>query len=277
MAQLTLFAQGDNEPKSIIDRTCKKWGFEVRKIEHGDDYLYAINDWLGGIVANNAKQTWTNIQKGYKNSLPFLVVSSKIDGKGQPITFTDKNGIFLITQSLRPSDDRPIVIEVQQYLANSGEFVDLLAQSPIEASQYLNDKIGVQVGEDEKWAQKRVKGMVARDVLTVAIKNYISDPKLAYGYLTGEEYKGLFHRTASQLTKQNGGLKPRDGMHGLALDALTMAEYALASKLEQRQEVTTDEAIVICRDICKMIEPMVTQLTNYLGIDIATNKKLLNG
>ncbi len=276
--QLTMFNDTTNgkNRKSIIDQTCEKWGFDVRKIEDDTKTLYAINDWLQALVGERSyKQTWTNIQKGYRNSLPFLLVNSKHEGKGQPINFTDKNGLFLITQALRPSSDRPIVIEIQQFLATSGEFADMLIMAkPDEAEQFFNTKMLEAYGDkEEKWIEARYKTTVKRNVLTAIVSEYVKNPQ--YGTLTDVEYMGLFDRTAKQLESQNGGVKPRDGMTEEGLGAVYLAEATIARLMKDRQAMTMKEAIAIFRQVTDAIHPTVVTLNNMLGVDIATGKKLL--
>jgi len=285
MAQLTLFTQDDNQgdnekvkARHVIFDTWKKWGFEVRTIEHGDDYLYSIIDWTSGMVGHPSK-AWGMMKPRIVNSIYFSFSTIQYEGKGKPTDFTDEYGVYLITQNMRSTSNSPAIDEIKSYLAKTGVFANkLISAEPIEAQHYFEKEISKKtksLGKSKEWQDERLDGMVARDILTQAIQDYIVNPNLAYGTLTNTEYMGLFHRTAKQLTAQNGGLKPRDGMHLSALSILRTAEISIASKISQGDLITLDEAIAIAREVCKIIEPMINNLSAYLGVDIATDKKLL--
>lgn len=287
MAQMILFPQDDNQDdnekvkaRHVIFDTCKKWGFDVRTIEHGDDYLYAVNDWVNGLIGKSSK-TWSVMKEKVVSSNDLFLTMQKIDGKGQEIEFTDEYGLYIITQNMRSMTKNPAIAEVKSHLAKTGVFANkLINAQPIEAQHYFEKEISKKtkaLGKSKEWQDERLDGKVARDILTQAIQDYIVNPNLAYGTLTNAEYMGLFHRTAKQLTAQNGGLKPRDGMHLSALSILRTAEISIASKISQGDLITLDEAIAIAREVCKIIEPMINNLSAYLGVDIATDKKLLNG
>ncbi len=281
MTQLTLFMQDDNESKSIIDKTCEKWGFEVRKIEHEGKTLYAINDWLLALVGESSyKQAWTDIQKGYDSGVPFLVVKGKYQNKGQSMSFADKNAMFLISQELRSMGDRPVLDEIRQFLATSAEFSDMLImqkeKEERESKNLTHEKAKakyIQLGKSEKWADARVKTTVKRNVFTATIMEHVINPE--FWLLTDTEYLGLFDRTAKQLEKQNGGVKPRNAMTEHALSALFLAESTIATYIGQRDEIDMSEAIEIIKMVCDAVKPTVVSITKILGVDIATGKKLL--
>ncbi len=276
--QLTMFNDTPNgkNRKSIIDTTCEKWGFQVRKIEDDAKTLYAVTDWVNGLIGKPSK-TWLNLREKVVTSNDLFLTMMKIDGKGQEIEFTDKNGIFIITQNMRSMEKRPAVAEIKVFLANSGEFSDMLIMAqPDEAEQFFNAKMLEAYGDkEEKWIEARYKATVKRNVLTAIVSEYVKNPQ--YGTLTDVEYMGLFDRTAKQLESQNGGVKPRDGMTEEGLGAVYLAEATIARLMKDRQAMTMKEAIAIFRQVTDAIHPTVVTLNNMLGVDIATGKKFLNG
>ncbi len=281
MTQLTLFMQDDNESKSIIDKTCEKWGFDVRRIEHNEKTFYSINDWIFGVTGSTTRSTWGNMKAMFISNEHFNLVTRQYEKGQKPSDFTDKNGLFRVTQELRSMKDRPVLYEIKQFLANSGEFSDLLImekeKEERESKNLTHEKAKakyIQLGKSEKWAEARVKTTVKRNVFTATIMEHVINPE--FWLLTDTEYLGLFDRTAKQLEKQNGGVKPRNAMTEHALSALFLAESTIATYIGQRDEIDMSEAIEIIKMVCDAVKPTVISITKILGIDIATGKPLLN-
>ncbi len=136
MAQLTLFTQDDNDnekakARHVIFDTCKKWGFSLRTIEHGDDYLYSIIDWVNGMIGYSSK-TWFSLKERIVKSTYFSFSTIQYEGKGKSTDFTDKNGIILITKSLRVRHNTPILTSVRYYIEH-GEF-------PVDSNDLIDIK-----------------------------------------------------------------------------------------------------------------------------------------
>ncbi len=273
--QLTMFNDTPNgkNRKSIIDQTCEKWGFDIRKIEDETKTLYAVSDWMTGLIGNGGANSWAKLKDVISSHI--FLTSAKYQDKGQWLDFTDKNGIFVVTQNMRSMTKRPVIAEVKAFLANSGEFTDMLIMAePDEAQQFFNTKIKETYGDkSDKWIEARYKVTVKRNVLTAIVSEYVKKPQ--YGTLTDVEYVGLFERTAKQLEAQNGGFKPRDGMTEQGLGAVFLAETTIAQLIKDRQTMSMKEAIEIFKQVTEAIHPTVVTLNNMLGVDIATGKPLL--
>lgn len=125
---------------------------------------------------------------------------------------------------------------------------------------------------DEK-IRARLNGIVSRNDLTDALQANVEKPK--YGQFTNHTYLGLFKRDADQLTKANGGEKPRDGMTAQGLDLLSATESTVASVLRGRQYVRFYEALAILDNVCEQVAPAVKGLQKILGIDLGTSQPLL--
>jgi hypothetical protein len=220
------------------------------------------------------------------------------NGKSQLRDFMTAEGLYIITQYLRFSDERPVLNEIRQYLAKAGVFVDemrrdenlIVITSRMSPDEML-DATGRAVlltrqayrkqGKSERWIDMRLLGKMRREQFTTALKYAINEAlkRSHFATATDDIYKGLWGRTASYLKKELAlpkGASLRDNQTIYALHFQGIAEEACADKLGEKKSVSWIEA----RDIIKLVAATVgayTQdMSRFLGKDLATGRPLLS-
>lgn len=285
----------DERPLPLI--VAEKWDFKLDYVHEEGVYWFAINDWLMGILSVDSR-TATKLSEANQRRLGEQLSFSKrqftyksANDKKYMTTFLADKGLYLITQGLRSTKDRPLLKEIQEYLSKAGAFVDLVRRKPetvIESGAIDPDKAIDAVieeyrrrGKDDGWINARLAGKVKRAMFTAALRAAITDIlKSHYAMATNEIYLGLWNRTAELLKAEmhlpeNASL--RDHQPTMALSYQGIAEEGCARKLGERTELSYEEAAEIVREIAHLIGKQARETSHYFGIDFATGKPLLEG
>jgi hypothetical protein len=287
-------ASGDDDtPLPLI--VAKKWGFPLAFHIVEGKYVYAIHDWVRGLLEEqDIRHIWLNFKKLNPNYGTLFSTSRMAyktsNGRTHMRDFTTDAGLYLFTQRLRITTTRPILEEIRNFLAASGAFVDevrldpttVLTSGAMTPDQAIDAGIAMYraQGKDDEWIQARLDGKIKRNHFIIALKSAVADMLTPHHYATATDdiYRGLWGRTASHLRKQLELPKKaslRDHQPMLGLEYQRIAEGASAKKLGQRQELNWDEA----RDIVKMVAAFVgrqaKEMSELLEMDLATGFPLL--
>lgn len=172
----------DQRPLPLI--IAEKWGFKLAYHYSDETYWYAVLDWIGELLeadSTRASNTWSDIQRrGLTNILVLAQRFSYLRSDGreyQTDHLTDK-GLFLLTQSLRVTRERPLLKEIKAFLAKSSAFIDLVRRKPetiIESGAIDPDKaIEAAIkeykrrGMSDEWIHARIFDKLKRVFLTDA-------------------------------------------------------------------------------------------------------------
>lgn len=251
-----------------------------RTTENGTVY-FSLVDMMSQFADSkqDARKYWNDTKDRLKKD--GFEVSEKIrqlkleakDGKTYKTDCADGETCLRIVQSIPSPKAEPI----RQWLAQLG--YERLEET-------VNPDLGIQRakerarqtytswGKDDRWISARMDGMVHRNQLTEALKSAVVDT-VQYGKATNAEYKGMFHKTAKEITEITGFKNARDGMTPEALGLLTAAESTMSRFIGDREQLHFDEALQIITAVAEMYRVSVERVQAALGIDLATNKPLL--
>jgi hypothetical protein len=98
ITQLGLFDNTDPRERPVI--VAEKWGFDLARYERKNGNLYAVRDWLSGLVGETSTDdAIRNLRRSQivfsKHSLDYVAK----DGKTYKREYTDQYGLYQITQS----------------------------------------------------------------------------------------------------------------------------------------------------------------------------------
>jgi hypothetical protein len=278
-------AYDSNDPRPLPEIVAEFYGFPLAYADDTDgNRYYAVQDWIRGVAEiPDARNLWTKLKRRMVNAgvemspwklqLPYRAS----DGKHYKVDFATASGLYQITQ--RMDANTGLRNQVLQYLAKAGVVVDDMRIDPEKALEAAIEGYRRQ-GKSEKWIQSRIVGKVARLYFTAAFSRSMKEkttPK-HYALLTDEVYLGLWKRRAATLKKQMGLKKNdslRDFQSALALSYQMVAENASGHRLDQKQDLVFDDAKNIVRAISEIVGTQVEQMSKELGIDIATDRPLL--
>jgi DNA-damage-inducible protein D len=280
-------------------------GSDIRKVWHNEEWHFSIVDvisWATGRNYPGARLYWNSLKKELKKAgsqlvgLPHQLKMPAADGK---MRLTDAGTTQLILRIIQEIPG-PKTNEIKDWLATVG--AERLEET--EDPEGYEEKIVLQdqddtdeaykkrqerriamyraMGRDDAWIMQREFGIVTRREFTLRIKELLGT-KANYGQLTNDIYRGVHHRSASQL-RDDLGIKssqnPRDHMHCIGLHYIFIAEAAAEVKMQDLREEDAvppklvREIIVI---VAKQIGMQADELALALGIDLVTGKPLLPG
>lgn len=283
----------DSRPLPLL--VAEKWEFPLAFVEQDSIFWYSVVDWIGGVLSVDstaASKAWNDLQRrslldssDSLRSMPYI----RNDGREFMADYITDKGLYLVTQHLRGTKERPLLREIKQFLAKAGAFVDLMRREPetaissgaIDPDKAIEAAIAEykRQGKSDDWINARIFGKLKRATFTAALKSAIADiTQEHYRLATDDIYLGLWQRTARNL-KAEMGLHPkanlRDHQPLPALHFQALAEDGCARKLGTRQELAWDEARVIVQEIADMVGKLAHEYGKYFDIDVATGRPLL--
>jgi len=208
---------------------------------------------------------------GYQNVIRIKMKDTI--GRMQATDCADGQTCLRIVQSIPSPKAEPI----RQWLAQLGyeRFEETLnPELGIQRAKERARQTYARQGKDAQWISARMEGMVHRNQLTEALKDAVVDA-VQYGKATNAEYKGMFHKTAKEITEITGFRNARDGMTPEALGLLTAAESTMSRFIGDREQLHFKEALQIIAAVAEMYRVSVERVQAALGIDLATNRPLL--
>jgi hypothetical protein len=281
---------GDNRPLPLI--VAEKWSFPLAHRETEQGLYFAVQDWLRGISSvDNVRLIWAKMKDQLLISIQQLPYIST-DGKTYQLDFTNDKGLYLIAQYMRSTKARPSLAEIKRFLASAGAFADLVRREPeavitsgaIDPDAAIDAAIEAyrKMGKDDRWISARIDGKIKRAKFTAALRAAVNMTLAQnhYAIATDDIYVGLWGRTAAILRGELEITTPsslRDYQPALALVYQGLAEEVSARKLGDRQVVTWKQARDIIKEVAELIGIQAKATGDFLQIDIATGKALLNG
>lgn len=304
MTNLPMFPElesgSDDTPLPLL--VAKKWDFPLAFHIVEGKYVYAIQDWVRGLLGEeDIRHVWAKFKKQNPSS-ETLTSSQRLpykatDGKTYPREFTPDKGLYLIAQYLRVTRARPVLNEIRQFLAKAGVFVDELRRdedlivisskmSPDEMldatgrAALLTRKAYRAQGKSERWIEMRLQGKIKREQFTTALGLAIAEviKRNHFAIATDDIYKGLWGRTAAHLKKElslPGKASLRDHQPLLGLYYQAIAEEISAQKLGLREKLLWLEAREIIKDVAAFIGQQAQATSQYMQTDLATGRPLL--
>lgn len=279
--QLSFFENETNEPEMELDAS-------IRRVEHGGEMYYSLVDVMAHFsdTTNAARKYWNDTKK--RLVADGFDVSGKIgqlklpasDGKKYKTDCADAETVLRIVQSIPSPKAEP----VRQWFAKlAKERLEETANPALGIERAVDraTKTYLRQGKDEKWIVERFDGVVDQKAFKAALTSAVSEFLTPSHYATAQNdvYLGLWQRTAAELRGQMKLKKSqslRDHQPREALAYQRIAESAIARMLEGKNNLAFDEADQIIRKIAGMVGEQARQLSEMLGVDLATGQNLLS-
>ncbi len=261
VTQLALFDNLEDErPLPLI--IAEKWKFPLACIEQANP-LYCARDWYIGLGGN--KSEWSRSKTDWLSSAQPVEIEVKRERrKPEMLEFVTDEGLYLIAARMRSKSSRPQLDAVKRYLAKAGVKLDADRRRAIT---------------DPLWLSARRKGVDDRKGLTGALSaNVVRITPRHYGLATNALYDGLWQRSAAALKLEMGLGKNdnlRDHQPTQAFHYQGLVESSAAMIIEQIGAQSPEQAIETIARVAKTVGIQARELSDILGIDIATGKRLL--
>jgi prophage antirepressor-like protein len=127
----------------------------------------------------------------------------------------------------------------------------------------------------DRWLNRRLTGIELRNYLTTYIIERLPGNKRAIGRATNITYTNLFGMDAGQLKACLKSDNPRDAMHWLALEYLSIAEGLSGITIRDSEVYTEREVLALVEVVTRVIGGQVMQVENMLNVDVLTGQPLL--
>lgn len=286
--QLSLFDyQPDLDYPLIV---AEKWNFNLSYADIEAGRYYHAVQWMSGLGAKTSA-SWQDMKKELYASgieleiqvLPHLASNNKT----YEVDFISEKSCYVVVQNMRATKKRPQLKEIQDYLAQSGCFVNWARQNPAEAIEILKPLAAIkrekqialhqQWGLDEKPEALRFK---ARHDLAEEHKQMLSElfrtctnPDVAR--ITNAEYYAVLGANATTLKAMLNTKSIRDSLDTPQLKALEFAESSLRLVLSSMANATNEQIEGVIYRIMPSIGESLRVVCEAVGIHHITGKPLL--
>lgn len=213
---------------------------EIRKVLHNGEWWFVINDIIAELTDSidpsgylrdmrrrdeEVAKLFEPVEKGEGQfAHPLLLVFNTTGGK-QKLLSWNTEGIFRIIQSIPSPKAEPF----KRWLARVGYERVQEIENP-ELAQKRMKAIYRAKGYDDKWIERRVRGIATRNELTDEWDNREVEGRQNYAILTAEISKATFDITPSEYKKMKG-LKRQNLRDHMDTMELLFAELGEASTI----------------------------------------------
>lgn len=268
-------------PEWIIDRL----GGAMMRYDQpdGKPRLYGVREWVhwvSGSKSRNASSAWSKLKtklfqedEEIKVSLFWIPLRIPTSGGMQMVDLADAQGLYQIT--MRMTDRSSVVRGVKEYLAKSGVIVDTqrLKDSPLSMMSVSSPLSGIRKRAMEQEHVSRIHMMEALEAAVYFIVQGWQFQEAADTVLIA-----LYSRTLKNL-KAELGLGSLDLLQQhqpiVAVSYQTIAQEMAAKELEDRAELSWEEARDFIYKAAKFIGKQVEETSRIFKIDVATGRPLL--
>lgn len=243
-----------------------------------EDYYFSVVDVIGALTDSDYQKS-RNYWKWLKNKLKEegselvsktnqLKMKSK-DGKYYNTDVLDTKGVLRLVQSVPSPKAEPFKL----WLANLGsERIDETFDPSLTIDRAIN--VYKQMGMDDAWIEKRMKGIIDRNQLTdVWKKGGITEP-LEYAILTNEIYSEWSGMNAKEYKQFKGIRKEslRDNMSDLEVLLADIGETATKELAKEFGPTGLDENKDIAKRGGKIAKNTRENLEKELGRSVITKE-----
>ena len=277
--------QPADDSRPLPEIIAEFYGFPLAYVDHEDgERYYAVQDWIAGVAKSSEPRTfWTAMKRRLKKvgiemstrctQLPYLAS----DGKRYKMDHANAETLYLITQ--RMDANTGLRDKVLQYLARSGVVIDEMRIDPDKAIEAVITEYQRR-GKTDSWIATRIRSIHVRNKFTIAFKNSQTKPpeRKHYGIITDTMRMGVWKRKTQEILKQRGLSKQtnlRDHLSEIALTFEMLAEQMSTYRFDEKRNLDFDDANDIVRRNSEVVGKYADDASRELGIDIATDKKLL--
>lgn len=264
----------DERPLPLL--VAEKWIFPLAYHETIDGFFYAIQDWITGLTGSErdkTKRVWNKLKTQRSISSRLLPYVAK-DGKTYQRDFTNDFGLYLITQYLRTTKDRPALTEIKKYLADAGVFVDEVRRDPESTSAAFGQsreyrkllEEGFTPEEAQQWLDVRGKQKEGRLKITAIWSARGVSSRRDFADLTNQIHRVALGRTATR-HKRELAVKdsPRNYVSAADNATLQITEFTSALLHEHRESIGKPELSEDIDDVRPIIDAARPEIQNVFS------------
>jgi len=267
----------DERPLPIL--VSEKWLFPLAYHETVDGFFYAIQDWIVGLTDSDrdkTKRVWNKLKTQRSISSRLLPYIST-DGKTYQRDFTNDFGLYLITQYLRSTKERPVLSQIKKYLSDAGVFVDEVRRNPEGAAAMLDDVAytreyrkliaeGFTPEEANQWLDVRGKQKQGRLKITAIWSARGVNSRREFADLTNQIHRVALGRTA---TRHKRELEVKDSPRNYVSTAdnatIQITEFTSALLHEHRESFGKPELSEDIDDVRPIIDAARPEIQNVFS------------
>ena len=246
-----------------------------------EKYYISVVDIVGVLAdSKEPRKYWswlkTKIKKEEDFELSSITRQLKLkssDGKYYNTDVVDIEGMFRIIESIPSKNAEPI----KQWLAKLGsERIDETFDPSLAAQRAID--LYRSKGFDEKWIEKRIRGVQDRKQLTDVWKDGGITEQKEYAILTNEIYKEWSGMTAKQYKSFKGLRKEslRDNMSDVEVALADLGEIATREIAKKKNPKGLNENIEVARRGGKIAGNARKDLEHEIGESVVTSNNALN-
>jgi hypothetical protein len=258
---------------------------DVRRVEVDGDLWFSAVDFANAAKGGSKAplQFWYDVRSkisdedgtDFQDQDNFLRLKTEAaDGKLRETDMINERGCYRVLMAI---PGKPAA-RVRKWMAEQIQEYRNLKANPelmISAGQQRIRQFAAGQDEPGRWLERRLTGIELRNYLTAYIVERLPGNRKVIGKATNITYAKLFGMNAKQLKACLDSNNPRDAMHWLALEYLSIAEGLCGITIRDSQAYTENEILALVEAVTSVIGDQVMQIENRLNIDVLTGKQLL--
>jgi hypothetical protein len=109
---------GDDTPLPLL--VAKRWNFPLAHVETANGTIYAVQDWMRGILGGDVRQVWIHIRNRWfeANNVIKIMPYRSTDNKVYRRPYIDEQGLITVLVHLRRSTGRHRLVEIRNFVAS---------------------------------------------------------------------------------------------------------------------------------------------------------------
>jgi hypothetical protein len=292
--QLGFADWGDSRPLPLI--AAEQWNFPLQHHTSDDKAVFAVQDWIVGLVGCDnisAGKMWRQFKKSEsylkhesENQSSISNVSLDYhasDGKTYQRDFADDETLYLLSQYLRPSENRPMLDEIRQFLASSGKWMDewrinpdkmlSVAQARLQADIERYEKAGYGNHPNILQSKAKLELSIALKELKSSVSRLVTMTGKEWGQFHDAEIWALLGYTSKQIkAARNPKLSARDNLNIFESNGLKYCEQQLIALLSMQKQIDTRRLKDTVQFIFAPVGENLRGMMESIGMDVLTGQ-----
>lgn len=279
------------DPRPLPLIVAERWGFALQHHASNGKNVFSVQDWivgLAGINTTKAADTWHKMKnstielKSIVAPLPYHASN----GKTYQMDFIDDRGLYLISQILRVSEDRPMLDAIRQFLADSGAAMDdwrlhpekmlSAAQARMQSDIDRHEKAGLGNRPEIELLRSQLELSQTLNEIKASISRLLELSKQEWIDFHNEECWQLLGYTAKQIKNARDPKKSaRGNLNMFEGNSMNYCERQLISLLSLQGTIDNQRLKDSIKFIFSPVGENLRGMLESIGIDALTGKYTL--